>query len=174
MNFSLFLAALALSAAHPAKEHEDEAAAAAVSPFMEHAEWLQGRWVGTGMGGEVEEVWSPPNDNQMVGHFIYKKDGKIVFYELLLLRPDAEGVGLEMLVKHFDRDFTAWEDKDEWITFKAEMSHPGLILMKGLSLRRDGETLEAVVTMKQADGSIKDVPFIMQRVAGEGEPGHQH
>ena len=41
-------------------------------------------------------------------------------------------------------------------------------------LRRDGDTLEAVVTMRQADGSIKDVPFIMQRIAGEGEPGHQH
>lgn len=173
MNISTLIVAIALIGGHPGEDHaaQDEVA---VSEHLAHADWLQGRWVGTGMGGEVEEVWSPINDNQMVGHFTYKRDGKIVFYEILLLRPDVEGVGLEMLVKHFDRDFTAWEDKEEWVTFKAEAAHPGLILMKGLTLRRDGDTLEAVVTMRQADGSVNDVPFIMKRVPGEGEPGHEH
>ena len=31
---------------------------------LDQAAWLAGRWVGTGMGGEVEEVWSPASGGQ--------------------------------------------------------------------------------------------------------------
>lgn len=109
-------------------------------------------------------MWSPASGGQMVGHFIYARDGEPVFYEILLIRPDSEGKGLEMLVKHFNADFTAWEDKEEWITFEAKSVGPGTrIDMKGLSLVLEDDIFTATVTMRQSDGSVHDVPFVMKR-----------
>jgi hypothetical protein len=31
--------------------------------------WIQGRWVGEGLGGTVEEIWSPPIGDSMLGMF---------------------------------------------------------------------------------------------------------
>ncbi|RYY34034.1 MAG: hypothetical protein EOP59_16885, partial [Sphingomonadales bacterium] len=47
------------------------------------AAWLAGRWVGEGLGGQVEESWSPAMGGQMAGHFTLVQDGKPVFYELM-------------------------------------------------------------------------------------------
>ncbi|MCJ8190623.1 DUF6265 family protein [Sphingomicrobium aestuariivivum] len=146
-----FIAAL-MALAHPAAEAEP----------IEDAAWLQGRWVGTGMGGEVEELWSPPLGGQMVGHFTYSKDGAPVFYELLLVRPDADG-GLEMLVKHFNADFTAWEEKGEWVTFEADETGPGRLSFRGLRIVDDGGVMRATVTMRGSDGETRDVPFTLRR-----------
>ena len=154
--------ALAVTLAVPAGA-TDETAATEHAP-IDAASWLEGRWVGTGMGGEVEEVWSPASGGQMIGHFSYARDGQPVFYEILLIRPDSEGVGLEMLVKHFNADFTAWENKDEWVTFEARSVGPGTrIDMNGLTLALEKDTLTATVTMRQRDGSVNDVPFVMKR-----------
>ena len=158
----LIVAALALAVASPAAP-QDMAPSVETAP-IEAASWLEGRWVGTGMGGEVEEVWSPAAGGQMVGHFTYSRDGQPVFYEILLIRPDKDGAGLEMLVKHFNADFTAWEEKDEWVTFEAGSVGPGTrIDMNGLSLVLEGGVLTATVTMRQRDGSVSDVPFVMER-----------
>lgn len=151
--------AFLLLAAHP--NHDGSPEVAPPEAALEHAAWMEGRWVGTGMGGDVEEVWSPAQGGQMVGHLTYAKDGKIIFYELMLVRP-SEGA-LEMLVKHFDGDFTSWEEKDEWVRFAPEATEPGILLFKGLSIFHDGQRMEATLRMKQADGSVKDVLFTLTR-----------
>ena len=152
----MFFAAFALALAHPVPAAEPIDAAA----------FLVGEWVGTGMGGEVQESWSPALGGQMVGHFTYAREGKPVFYEILLLRPDETG-HLEMLVKHFNADFTAWEDKGEWVTFEglAERVEPQALTFNGLRIRLDGEgVLTSTVTMRRSDGTVNDVPFVMKRV----------
>ncbi|MBB3764325.1 DUF6265 family protein [Sphingomicrobium lutaoense] len=151
--------ALFLFAAHPG--HDGGLEEVPTQTALEHAAWMEGRWVGTGMGGDVEEVWSPAQGGQMVGHLTYARDGKVIFYELMLLRP-SEGA-LEMLVKHFDGDFTAWEEKDEWIRFAPETTDPGVLLFKGLTIFHDAGRMDATVRMKQADGSVKDVLFQLER-----------
>lgn len=161
-----FLAALALlvtdtEAPKPAAATAAEASTEA-HDALEHASFLVGRWSGTGMGGEVQEAWSPPVGGQMVGHFTYSKDGKPVFYEILLLRPDENG-GLEMLVKHFNADFTAWEAKDEWHTFKADRSAPNDLRFKGLTIAHDAGVMTATVMMKRGEGEPYPVPFVMTR-----------
>lgn len=131
---------------------------------IDAAAFMVGRWVGTGMGGDVEEVWSPAQGGQMVGHFTYSQNGAVVFYEILLVRPNAEG-GLEMLVKHFNADFTAWEEKSEWVTFRAEGVELGRLRFKGLTVELEGDTLTATVTMRNNDGTVNLVPFVMQRAS---------
>ena len=73
--------------------------------------WLTGAWVGEGLGGEVEEVWSAPVGGSMVGHFRLVRDGQPVFYELLTLI-EVDG-SVEMRLKHMNPDMTGWEEKNE-------------------------------------------------------------
>ena len=119
------------------------------------AAWLAGRWVGNGLGGTVEESWSPPRGGQMVGHFSLVRDGKPVFYEIMLL--DEHDGGLRMRVKHFNPDFVGWEEKDGWHAFEPVSSEPDSLRFKGLWLRREGDTLVATVTIRnRSDDSVRD------------------
>jgi len=103
---------------------------------IEDAAWLAGRWTGAGLGGQLEEVWSAPAGGQMVGHFRLLRDGKPVFYEFMLMDV-AEG-GIRMRLKHFNPDYTAWEDREEWTTFTPVSSSADELVFSALSIRRTG------------------------------------
>lgn len=152
-------------ASAPAVLGQDPVAETEAASPLDQAAWLAGRWVGTGMGGEVEEVWSPAAGGQMVGHFRYSRDGEPGFYEILMI--DLTETGMRMRVKHFNPDFTAWEDKDEWVAFEPVSASPGKIVFKGLVLDHivDGgdETMIATLQMRQKDGTITAVPFTFHR-----------
>ena len=116
--------------------------------------WLAGRWIGDGLGGKMEEVWSPPAGPQMVGHFQLEKDGVPSLYELMLL-DEFEG-GLRMRVKHFNPTFVGWEEKDAWHTFVFVSGAPGVLILEGLALRRSGpDRLSMQLVIEQADGSVE-------------------
>ena len=133
---------------------------------LDEAAWLIGRWAGTGMGGDVDEFWSPALGGQMVGHFRYAKDGEPGFYEIMMI--DRTEAGIRMRVKHFDPDFTAWEDKAEWVEFEPVSTSPGQLRFNGLVLDRriDGadEIMTATLRMRQKDGEVSDVVFTLKRV----------
>ena len=125
------------------------------------AAWLEGRWVGEGLGGQAEEVWSPAAGGQMVGHFQLVKGGKPVFYEIMLL--DMTPGGLRMRVKHFNADFTAWEDKDKWITFAPDSVQPRVLKFKGLTLSAEGDTMTARLPIRYKDGRVAEEVFMFRR-----------
>lgn len=162
LNMLVLILALAsvpaVCAQIPAAETE------ATSP-LDQAAWLAGRWVGTGMGGEVEEVWSPASGGQMVGHFRYSRDGAPGFYEILMI--DLTETGMRMRVKHFNPDFTAWEDKGDWVAFEPVSTSASRLVFKGLVLEHivdeDGETMIATLQMRQKGGQVKAVPFTFRR-----------
>ena len=128
---------------------------------IDDASWLAGRWVGEGLGGQVEETWAPAAGGQMVGYFQLVKGGKPAFYEILLL--DAQPGGLRMRVKHFNPDFTAWEDKAVWHSFEPVSVTPDVISFKGLTLARAGDELLITVTLKARDGTVTDHPLKLKR-----------
>jgi hypothetical protein len=92
--------------------------------------------VGEGLGGHIEETWAPPAAGQMVGHFrLWSEEGPQL-YELMLM--DVSDGALRMRVKHFNSDFTAWEEKSEWHTFDFVSSTAEALTFLGLEIRRDG------------------------------------
>lgn len=109
----------------------------AAAQTIEDAAWLAGRWVGEGFGGQMEEAWAPPVGGQMVGHFRHWRDGEPQFYEILLM--DVVEGGVRMRVKHFSPDFTAWEDRGEWIEFAPVSAGPDALIFDGLEIRRESE-----------------------------------
>lgn len=128
--------------------------AAMAAPTIADASWLAGRWVGDGLGGTVEESWAPAAGGQMVGYFQLVTGGKPAFYEILLL--DAQPTGLRLRVKHFNPDFTAWEEKGEWHSFEPVAAEPDLLKFKGLTFRRTGDELLITVTLRAKDGVARD------------------
>jgi len=134
---------------------------------IDNANFLAGRWVGEGLGGVMEEVWSPPRGGQMVGHFALYRDGAPVFYELMLI--DVVATGLRLRVKHVNPDGTGWEDKDEWTTFDPVSAAPmtsewGAIQWDALSLTQTGpDTMIGAIRIRERDGSVQEHALTFQR-----------
>lgn len=123
---------------------------------LKDVKWLEGSWKGTAFGSQFEQVWNSESANTMVGMFKLYDDKKgVIFYELLLLK--EENNSLSLLVKHFSPDFTAWEDKSDFIEFKLVKIEPDAIHFSGLSFYKKGaDQMDGYIRMKQKDGSVTE------------------
>ena len=99
--------------------------------------WMAGSWNGEALGGTFEEVWNAPSAGSMVGMFKLLNDGKVNFYELMLFI-EEEG-SLSFKVRHFDPDFTAWEDKNEDVTLRFIKAEDNAVHFHGISFYRVSE-----------------------------------
>jgi hypothetical protein len=121
--------------------------------------WIQGRWVGEGLGGTVEEIWSPPIGDSMLGMFRLVKNGKVVFSEHCVL-VESEG-SLVLRVKHFDANFKAWEEKDVSVNFPLVKLTPTEANFDGLTIRKkDADTVLMYVAIKnKKTGAVREEEF---------------
>ncbi len=121
--------------------------------------WITGRWTGPGFGGTFEEIWSEPDSNgDMIGMFRYfDASGKVQFYEFWILNE----TGLKL--RHFSGDFTAWEDKEEFVDFSMIESTANKFTLKGLTYELVGEDeLEIHLDMKD-EGEVTTEIFHLKR-----------
>src|SRR5262245_53315164 len=125
--------------------------------------WLQGHWTGDGLGGVSEEVWSPPGGGVMMGMYRLLKDGKPVFYEFLMLA--EENGTLVMKLKHFNPDFSGWEEKTGHVTFKLVEVEGRAAHFDGLSYVREKEDeLRIYLLLRdKATGTVREELFKMRR-----------
>lgn len=116
--------------------------------------WLVGSWSGEAFGSNFEEVWNPASAGSMVGMWKLLKDDQVVFYELMLL-VEEEG-SLSIKVKHFSEDFTAWEDKEEFIQFRLVKIAADEVHFAGISFYRiDDDEIHSYIVMKH-DGEVRE------------------
>jgi hypothetical protein len=73
--------------------------------------FMAGKWVTQGVWGDMEETWSEPLGNSMMCSFRCVKDGKIVFYEFIVIEQLPSGPVMKL--RHFSPGNIAWEDKDK-------------------------------------------------------------
>ena len=112
--------------------------------------WLVGSWTGTAFEGSFEEVWNPPSAGTMVGMFKLMKNGEVEFYEILLLT-EEEG-SLNLKVKHFNPDFSAWEEKHDYVNFRLVGIEENAIHFSGISFYRiDDEKMYAYLALSNGD-----------------------
>lgn len=117
---------------------------------LEDVSWLVGNWSGEAFGAEFEQHWNPASGGSMVGLFKLLDGNEVSFYELLLL-VEEEG-SLSLKVKHFNPDFTAWEEKQDYITFRYIMSEDDAVHFSGISFYRvDDKTMNAYLVMRSGD-----------------------
>ena len=161
--FPTFAATNAAWSAEPRTEHTFALAEGEARPpaTLEDAAFLVGHWDGTGFGGRIEEVWNPPSAGSMVGMFKFFVEDKVVFYELLLMT--VEDGTLSLKVKHFNPDFTAWEEKEDFIEFRLVKFDEDALHFGGLSFyKRGADAIDGFIVMKYADG-IREEPLVYTR-----------
>lgn len=118
--------------------------------------WLSGYWVGTGLGGEVEELWSRPKNGKMVCAFRYDAGDELVFTEHVTMTNTAAGVS--MLVKHFSADFSSWEESAECVEFPLIKLEGTAAYFDGCTIRRTSHHLDIYVMIEQ-DGVVSEKSF---------------
>lgn len=104
ITMGMMIAGLALqSHAQDTMPHHNKALA--------NLSWLAGTWVGNHEGDYLEEIWSEPVGDTMMGVFRWVKGGKVWINEIVTITADTEG--LVFRLRHFDKKMTAWEEKDK-------------------------------------------------------------
>jgi len=150
-------------AAEPRTEHTYQLAEGESRPAatLEDAAFMVGSWEGTAFGARFEEVWNPPSANSMVGMFKLYNGDDVAFYEIFLMTVE-EGT-LSLKVKHFGADFTAWEEKDDYVEFRLVRIDDDALHFGGISFyRRDDDSMDAYIVMKNAEG-IREEPLVYRR-----------
>jgi hypothetical protein len=152
------------SAAQTATTPNTLSASSAVPPraTLKDVQWLVGRWTGTGLGGVSEEVWADAAGGAMMGMYRLVINGKVSFYELMNLV--EENGTLVLKLKHFNADFTAWEDKEKFVSFPLVKLTATEAWFAGLTFRRVGsDGLNIFLAMRGKDGAVREEPFQMRR-----------
>lgn len=117
---------------------------------LEDVSWLVGSWAGEAFGSRFEQGWNPPSAGSMIGFFKLLNEDGVVFYELLLL-VEEEG-SLSLKVKHFNPDFSAWEDKADYVRFRFIKAEEDAVHFSGISFYRiDENTMHGYIVMRSGD-----------------------
>jgi len=141
------------SAAEPHTEHTFRLAEGEPRPAatLDDAAWLVGSWTGTAFGQRFEEIWSAPSAGSMVGMFKLFEGDDVSFYELMLMT--IEDGSLSLKVKHFNPDFSAWEDKEDHVNFRLVKFSADELHFSGISFyRRSDDHVDGYIVMKSKDG----------------------
>lgn len=168
--FALTALALAhrLHAAEPAPPAPPSFASVRVADFA----WMAGIWQGEIGGDFIEEQWSDPVGNVVMGMFRWVKggrNGEIMLYELLSIEPGAEGPVLWL--RHFGPRLVAREDKEGAVAFHLHSYKPGEATWDNrnpedptrLTFRREGEDRLVIVLGKRKDGAWAGTDFVYTR-----------
>lgn len=136
---------------------------------MNSLKFMAGTWRTPHAWGDMEEIWSEPTHGNMMGSFRCIKDGKIVFYEFMVIEQRDSATVFKL--RHFSPGSIAWEDKES----------PYLYPMVSLSAttatfeRPDGETrityalvtpnqLKSTLERKEKDGTWRVDTFLYEKV----------
>ena len=158
MGFCLTAVGVEPQTEHTFKLSEGESRPSAT---LADAHWLVGDWVGTGFGKQLEESWNPPSAGTMVGLFKLFDDSGVDMYEILLLQ--EEGGTLSLKVKHFNADFSAWEEKKDYVNFTLVALEKDALHFGGISFYRQGDdAINAFIVMREEE-TLKEYPLTYRR-----------
>ncbi|OEK07577.1 hypothetical protein A8C32_17420 [Flavivirga aquatica] len=125
---------------------------------LENISWISGNWKGEAFGGITEENWSEPSGDSMMATFKLIDKGRVVFYEIEIIREINNTLILQL--KHFNNDLKGWEAKDETIDFPLKKITPTKVIFEGMTFEKiNSNEMNVYVDIHQKDGSIKTVKF---------------
>ena len=77
--------------------------------------WLTGLWQGKHNSEHVDEIWSMPTGDTMVGAFRQFVGTELTLYEMMVIEKSGDEIVLR--IKHYGPGLTAWETSDENMVF---------------------------------------------------------
>ena len=124
--------------------------------------WITGHWKGEAFGGIVEEMWTPPLGDSMMGSFKLITNDHTSFYELVVLREIDETVILQL--KHFHNDLKGWEEKDETVNFPLVQFEKHKAYFDGFTFHLASEDELILYVVISDEGKKEEVKFHYFRV----------
>ena len=126
--------------------------------------WLAGHWKGTALGGVAEEIWSPPMANSMMGSYrLIKNDTTVVFYEIVTII--EENGSLVLRLKHFNKDLTGWEEKNEVREFKLVKKEKNKLWFEGMTFEVvDENNFRVFLAIQKKNGEVIEELFPYKKV----------
>ncbi len=73
--------------------------------------FMSGKWITHSAWGDMEENWSTPMGNCMMCAYRCVKDGKVIFYEFIVIEQTDSGPVMKL--RHFSPGNIGWEEKDK-------------------------------------------------------------
>lgn len=134
---------------------------AAPAPLADFA-FIAGHWQGAMGNSSIEEVWTKPQGDAMMGMFRLSSGGQTRLTEFMTIEQRESGAVLVM--RHFSAGLIAREEKDAplvWTVELVEPDHAVFFLAKEgsrLDFRRNGGTL-TITLEKSQGGKISRTPF---------------
>jgi len=123
---------------------------------VEQLGWLEGYWTAEKWGGTVDEYWSSPAGNSIIGMFRFVNDGEVQFTEHWMIS-EYDGK-LSLRLRHFNPDFTGWEEKDEFVEFPLIEMGEYFIQFEGLIYELTGKNeMTVTLDMKQGDKIVQEI-----------------
>ena len=144
-------------------------AAAPPSAKLAPLAFISGLWRTDFGGDQLEEYWSPPAGDSMMGVFRWMKGGRVWMNELLTIVDEGDQVVFRL--KHFDAKMVGWEEKAECLTLKLVRSSAEEAVFEGskpekplrITYRKTGENSLIVVLESSRDGKPKTDEFNFRR-----------
>jgi hypothetical protein len=127
---------------------------------VHRANWLQGCWESSMPARTIEEIWTAPKGDSMMGISRTIRDGKLVEYEMVVLREQGERLA-----------YVAHPSGQPPATFLSTRVSPSELMFENpahdfpqqIGYRRDGEALVAWISGVR-DGRTRRVEFPYRRV----------
>ena len=131
--------------------------------------WMQGTWIGDHNGDRLEEVWSAPSGDSLMGMFRWIKEGNVWMFELITITAEDHEVVLRL--KHFDRRMVGWEEKDEALTCRlvrqrdreAVFEDPKRDHPRRFVYRLDGDNRLTIRLEGEEDGESKSTTLVFNK-----------
>jgi hypothetical protein len=125
--------------------------------------FMAGKWITHSAWGDMEENWSEPMGNCMMCAYRCVKDGKVIFYEFMVIEQMESGPVMKL--RHFSPGNIGWEEKDKPYEYplmflepdKARFERPD----KKTALtfyRTSPETMKVILERQDKDGRwVEDI-----------------
>jgi hypothetical protein len=155
--------ALPAAAQYPSPGAGAPEAAARPPARIADVAWLQGYWVGEGLGGTIEDVWLPPKAGVLLGAFrLVKEGGKPGFYEFFAIEEVDDT--LQFVVKHFNPDWVGWEEKDKALRIRLSRLEKDEMAFGRIVFQRQGaDGLVVKLGIREKGGEIRHETLTYRR-----------
>lgn len=119
--------------------------------------WLQGAWVMQDGDDRLDEWWSSPVGNSMVGSFRWTRDGRLWMTEHMSITD--EGADVIFRLRHFSAEMAAWEERGDPFVYRLT-ERDGRRATFAIMEQKPGRPLRFVFESLQADS-------LLVRIVGE-------
>jgi Domain of unknown function (DUF6265) len=124
--------------------------------------WMAGSWQAENSWGLSEETWGKPMGDSMLGMYKLVKDGKVAFYEIMIIVEENDNPILKL--KHFTGKLKGWEEKDIVQEFPLTTLTANEAAFGHIAYKKVNDNTLMVMYASDKDGGKSVTEFLFQRV----------